>query len=203
MRDKAGAGFCTLVLTALMAVSAADGPGAVSLFDGKSLEGWVSVGTDRFAVHNGVIVNDGGTGWLRTAKAYKNFELHAEYRIVRPGSDSGIFFRATAESTPKSPGWPVRGYQLQVTDADSHLMIFGHGAPVKFERKADALKTAQKAAGEWQSLTLTVVGGRAEVSLNGTLVTVSDAIALPDGHIGLQGENGHLEWRALTVKVQP
>src|SRR5262249_45344163 len=158
------------------------------------------VSTDRFNVRDGVIVNDGGTGWLRSAKRYKDFELYAEYRVVRKGSDSGLFFRASGENTPKAPHWPVKGYQLQVIDADSHLMIFGHGTPVKFDRKAEALKAAMKGPGEWQSITLKVVGSRAEASLNGTLVTVSDAITLPEGHVGLQGENGQFEWRALKIK---
>ncbi|MFO0907632.1 MAG: DUF1080 domain-containing protein [Isosphaeraceae bacterium] len=202
MRCKAAIGFVALVVCAVLA-RAADDAGFTSLFDGKSLDGWVGVNTDRFTVRDGVIVNAGGTGWLRSVKAYRNFEFQTEYRVVRAGSDSGIFFRATSESAPKAPGWPLKCYQLQIIDGDSLLMLFGHGAACMFDRNSDALKSSRKAQGEWQSLTLKVVGSRAEAWLNGTLITVSDTISLPEGHIGLQGENGHLEWRGLKIKELP
>ena len=202
MRGNVRAGLVTLAVTAVLA-AASDEAGFVSLFDGKSLDRWVSVGTDRFLVRNGIVAHDGGPGWLRSSKAYKDFELHIEYRVVRPGSDSGVFFRASAESAPATPNWPIRGFQLQVTDGDSHLMLFGQGTPVKFDRKTDVLKSVARPQGEWQAIALKVVGGRAEVSLNGALVTVSDEIALPQGHIGLQGVSGQLEWRALAIKELP
>lgn len=187
----------------LAAAGAADEPGFVPLFDGKTLAVWKPEFTERFSVRDGVIVNDGGTGWLRTLKSYKDFELIAEYRVAARGSDSGLLFRATAESTPKPPHWPLKGYQLQVIDGDSLLMIFGHGAPSKFDRNTDALKAALKPSGEWQTIRLKVVGSHAEAFLNGKAVTVSDTIALPEGHIGLQGENGRFEWRALRIREIP
>jgi hypothetical protein len=202
MRGKAR-GFLVTLAVAVFLGASANGAGLVSLFDGKSLDGWVAVATDHFVVRNGVIANDGGTGWLRGARLYKDFELHADYRVVRPGSDSGLFFRASAESTPRPPNWPVRGYQLQVIDGEGQLMLFGHGTPVKFDRKGDALKAVMKGPGEWQTLVLKVVGSRAEVSLNGTLITVSNEISLSEGHIGLQGKNGQFEWRALSIKELP
>lgn len=205
---RAFVGTCLVTFTtAVLATAAAPQDGAeagfVSLFDGKSLQGWTAVSTEHFAARDGVIVNDGGTGWLRSEKSYKDFELKLEYRAVKPGSDSGIFFRSSADSTAKAPNWPLKGYQLQVIDSDGNLMIFGHGANVMFDRKAAELKAASKASGEWQSLTLKVVGGHAEVTLNGKLITVSDTISLNEGHIGLQGENGHFEWRAIRLKELP
>lgn len=87
-------------------------------------------------------------------------------------------------------------------DAASNLLIFGHGtSPPKCDRKTDALKRTMRNAGEWQRISLKVVGKRAEATLNGTLVTVSDAINLPEGYIGLQGEHGQFEWRDLKIKV--
>jgi hypothetical protein len=179
---------------------AADAP-FVSLFDGKSLEGWVPEHTNRFSARNGILAYDGGTGWLRSAKAYKDFEFQAEYRAVTPGADSGIFFRAAPQSTPEEPHWPVRGYQLQVTDGESNLKIFGHGTPPPtFDRKTEALKKVMKGAGQWQRIVLKVVGKHAEVMLDGELIAVTDAIVLPEGHLGLQGEKGQFEWRDLKVR---
>jgi hypothetical protein len=105
------------VVTALAVVLGGTAPGVddaafVSLFDGQSLDGWSLEHTDRFNVRDGVIVNSGGTGWLRYKKPFRDFELQAEYRAMEKGADTGIFFRATAESAPKNPHWPAGGYQL-------------------------------------------------------------------------------------------
>jgi hypothetical protein len=198
-RAAAGVVFMALAMSG-RGLDAADETGFVPLFDGKSLAGWKADATDRFTVRDGVIVNDGGTGWLRTLKPYKDFEFRAEYRVVAKGSDSGVLFRATAEGTPKPPNWPLKGYQLQIIDGDSNLMIFGHGAPSKFDRDSSALKGVMKGVGAWQAVALKVVGTRAEASLNGKTITTSDSIALPEGYLGLQGENGRFEWRALRIK---
>jgi hypothetical protein len=182
-------------------IQADEDPPFSSLFDGKTLKGWERQHTERFSARDGAIVNDGGTGWLRSEKSYRDFEFRAEYRVIRPGSDSGIFFRASAESADKEPHWPARCYQLQVIDGEGLGMLFGHGlAPPRFERKADALKSAARDPKQWQAIRLKVVGARAEVALNEVVITVSEAIQAPAGHIGLQGENGHVEWRALKVR---
>ena len=65
----------------------------------KTLTGWIAEHTDHFTVRNGVIHNDGGTGWLRSAKPYRDFELHVSYRALQKGADSGVFFRARASSS--------------------------------------------------------------------------------------------------------
>jgi hypothetical protein len=194
-------GVAVALIVRACQLEAADEPDFTSLFDGKTLKGWVPRQTDRFSVRDGVLVNDGGTGWLRSEKTYGDFEFQAEYRVIKPGSDSGIFFRASAESMEKEPHWPARGYQLQVIDAEGHCMLFGHGlAPPRFDRKAEALKSAIKDARQWQTIRLKVVGSRAEVAVNGVVVTTSDAIRAPEGHLGLQGENGHIEWRGLKIR---
>ena len=185
-------------------IEAADEPPFRSLFDGRTLSGWVREHTDRFTARDGVIVNDGGTGWLRSEKSYRDFEFLAEYRVIRPGSDSGIFFRASATSADRPPHWPTRCYQLQVIDGDSLGMLFSHGlAPPRFERKADALKAAIRDPRNWQKIRLKVVGPRAEVAVNDVVVTISEAIRSPEGHIGLQGETGHFEWRGLKIREFP
>jgi Domain of Unknown Function (DUF1080) len=193
--------------TAVALVSAAwcapgtEEPKFTSLFDGKTLSGWSLEHTDRFFVRDGLIVNEGGTGWLRSARSYKDFEFQAEYRVLKKGSDSGILFRASSESMTKEPHWAARCYQLQIIDLDGNCMLFGHGlAPPRFERKADALKAATKDPKQWQKLRLKVVGIRAEVALNDVVVTTSEAIQVAEGYIGLQGENGHFEWRDLKIR---
>ncbi len=187
-------------LAATLASAGSSGDEFISLFDGKTLSGWTPMHTDRFSARDGVLRAYGGSGWLRSAKSYKNFEFQAEYRALKKGADSGLLFRCSGDSTPKPPHWPSKAYQLQVIDADSLLMIFGHGALSHFERDVAALQTARKPVGEWQTITLKVVGNRAEAALGGKRVTVSDSIHLDEGYIGLQGENGSFEWRNLKIR---
>jgi hypothetical protein len=194
-------GAAVVLIGAEGGIELADEPRFTSLFDGKTLKGWRPQHTDRFIVRDGVLVNDGGTGWLRSEKSYRDFEFRAEYRVIQPGSDSGIFFRSSAESTDREPHWSARGYQIQVIDGQNHCMLFGHGlAPPRFERNAEALKAALKDVRAWQKIRLKVVGPRAEVALNDVVITTSDAIQVAEGYIGLQGENGHIEWRALEIR---
>jgi hypothetical protein len=206
MRSEVSAMLAVLA-TALIATGTAwwlpgaEEPRFISLFDGKSLSGWSPEHTDRYSVRDGVIVNDGGTGWLRSSRSYKDFEFQAEYRVLKKGSDTGIMFRASAESTPQEPHWPAKGYQLQVIDAEGNFMLFGHGlAPPRFERRTEALKSAAKEVKEWQKIRLKVIGPHAEAGLNGVVITTSDAIQVPEGYIGLQGENGRFEWRNLKIR---
>ena len=197
-------GAASVWIGAVSWIEADDEPPFTSLFDGKTLKGWVPQHTDRFFARDGAIVNDGGTGWLRSEKSYRDFEFQAEYRVIKPGSDSGIFFRATAESMDKEPHWPARCYQLQVIDGEGNGMLFGHGlAPPRFERKAEALKAAIKDPKQWQKIRLKVVGARAEAAFNDVVVTTSEAIQVPEGYLGLQAEDGHIEWRALKVREFP
>src|SRR5207302_6818526 len=154
-RGLAGLGTALAVIGVAWWVPGAEEPKFTSLFDGKSLAGWSREHTDRYLARDGVILNDAGTGWLRSAKSYKDFEFQAEYRVLKKGSDSGIMFRATAESTPKEPHWPARGYQLQIIDAEGNFMLFGHGLPPpRFERRIDALQTATKEAQQWNRVRL-------------------------------------------------
>jgi hypothetical protein len=55
----------------------------------------------------------------------------------------------------------------------------------------------------WQKVRLKVVGSHAEAALNDVVVTTTDAIRIPEGHIGLQGENGQFEWRDLKIREFP
>jgi hypothetical protein len=205
MRRRLGA--LLIALAAALAGTAPaedDAAGFVPLFDGHSLDGWSPEHTDRFRARDGVIVNHGGLGWLRYRKSFKDFEFRAEYRAMSRGADSGLFFRATPESSSGPPHWPARGYELQVIDARNNVAILGHGvAPPKSRRQADALREAMKGPGEWQTIALKIVGNHAEASLNGRTITVSDSIERPEGCIGLQGENGHFEWRNLMIKELP
>ena len=179
-------------------------PKPVSLFDGKTLEGWTAERAEGFGVQSGVLTARAGVGWLRSVKPYKNFVIEAEFRIVKPGSEGSLLFRTSLDSAAAEPYGPVKGYQLQLTDGESNFMLFGHGTnPPKFERKTDALKATAKEPGVWRKLKLNVAGAHMEARLDDVLITTSDAIEPAPGHLGLVGKSGQLEWRNMTILVLP
>ncbi len=78
----------------------------VSLFDGKTLDGW-KVENCEVEVQDGCIFLKGGNGWLRGEKTYGDFVLELEWKALKKEHyDSGVFIRATPPAG-KSP-WPER-----------------------------------------------------------------------------------------------
>jgi hypothetical protein len=72
--------------------------GFVSLFDGRSLDGWsIREGPESaFYVSGGEIVVHEGSGfptWLRSAKQYENFDFRCEF-FIKGWIDAGIFLHA-------------------------------------------------------------------------------------------------------------
>ena len=92
-----------------------DGPGWVSLFDGKTLDGWKAsqFGDKSFTVQDGAIVANGRdfshlfyVGKVKGGK-FKNFEFKADV-LTRPNSNGGISFQST--------GWPELGFEVQINN---------------------------------------------------------------------------------------
>ena len=95
-------------------LSAAD-PEWVSLFDGKSLDGWEKVGNDKsvWEVSEGSINGSGAASMLVCTKGpYKNFRYRAEIKI-NDGGNSGLYFRTT-----RKPGFSD-GYEAQIDSTHS------------------------------------------------------------------------------------
>jgi hypothetical protein len=118
--------FCLL----LLAVAACSGTktgrspagplpeGWVSLFDGKSLQGWkANENPGTFQVAEGHIVVHGERAHLFYEGPvlnhnFKNFEFKAQV-MTMPGANSGIYFH-----TQYQPGgWPAKGYEVQVNNS--------------------------------------------------------------------------------------
>ena len=71
-------------------------PPWVSLFNGKDLTGWVTVGKERWAVDDGTILGESinkGNGLLKTEKTYKDFHLSLRYKCESP-INSGVFYHS-------------------------------------------------------------------------------------------------------------
>jgi hypothetical protein len=90
----------------------------ISLFDGKSLNGWkVGKNSSTFSIENGTIVAHGETAHLFYVgdvknHNFKNFDFKAKV-MTEPGSNSGIYFHTEYQEE----GWPAKGYEVQVNNS--------------------------------------------------------------------------------------
>ena len=173
-----------------------------TLFNGKDLTGWKIYGTEKWFVEDGLLVCESGPdkeyGYLGTEQKFKNFELTLEFKQEANGN-SGVFFHSSIEGTK------IAGWQAEVAPPGSSTggiyESYGRGWLIKPEPEKDkALKM-----GEWNKMTVKVVGNVVTTFLNGTqMITLDDAkIGEKDGCIALQIHSGggiKVKWRKIKIK---
>jgi hypothetical protein len=164
----------------------------VSLFNGKTLDGWHIMNGANFKVEDRVIKLNGGKGWLRSDKEYSDFILRLQFRFLKPMQNGGVFIRASEEGE----NWPEQNYEIQVENSRRMAKIWG----TDYELNADLAQIVLMRNGGWNEYCIRVVGSWIEVRLNGELVCTSDSLTeLTRGYIGLQGENGFHEYRNIMI----
>jgi hypothetical protein len=98
--------------------------GWVSLFDGKTLNGWKAAeNPNSFKVEEGNIVVNGNRGHLFYEvgdKPLVNFEFKAEV-MTFPNSNSGVFIHTQYQEN----GWPKFGYECQVNQTQGDRIKTG------------------------------------------------------------------------------
>src|SRR5262245_41045012 len=101
-----------LLMIAAAALCAADNDGWISMFDGKTLDGWkANENPEAWTVKDGCITGDGERShlfWMQ--RECENCEFKAEVKISK-GGNSGMYFR-----TAWGPGFP-KGYEAQVNSS--------------------------------------------------------------------------------------
>jgi hypothetical protein len=192
--------FAALALQAGAASFAQEKPaedGFVSLFDGRTLDGWIGA-KDAYRVENGTIVCVAGTaGNLLTEKEYRDFVFRFEFRLSS-GANNGLGIRCP----PVAKGnLHLEGIELQILDdtAEKYKDLKPYQAHGSVYGIQPAKRGALKPVGEWNSQEVTVEGRRIKVVLNGeTIVDVDLDDAAKAGtldgapHPGLTSETGHL-----------
>jgi hypothetical protein len=92
--------------------------GWISLFDGKTLDGWkASEKPGTFSVEDGAIRVGGPRSHLYYEGSvmnhdFKNFEFKAKV-MTKPGSNSGIYFHTAYQDK----GFPDKGFEVQVNNS--------------------------------------------------------------------------------------
>jgi len=177
--------------------------GWITLFDGKSLDGFTKTGDANWRVEDGAIVADKGNGFLVTKNEYKDYEIRAEF-WVEPDSNSGVFIRCTDPNKIGSDNC----YEVNIWDMRPDP-TYGTGAIVNVA-KVDPMPHA---GGKWNTYDITAKGSTFTVVLNGqkTVDGVQNA-KLPSGHIALQhglgnkdasgvaNDKGVVKFRKLEIK---
>ena len=133
----------------------------ISLFDGKTLNGWkVGKQAGTFTVDGGAIVVNGETAHLFydgpvQQHDFKNFEFKADV-MTMPGSNSGIYFHTKYQES----GWPEKGYEVQVNNSHSDWRRTGSLWAIQDIRETYAKDK------EWFNMHIKVKDKRVTVAIN-------------------------------------
>jgi len=176
----------------------------INLFNGKNLEGWELMGknkTNGFKVVDGVMINDPVKvegkqihyGNIRTKQVFEDFNLKLEVNVPAH-SNSGVYLRGM--------------YEIQILDSygkelDSHNM----GA---LYSRITPSQAAEKPAGEWQTMDITLCDRHVTVILNGKTIIDNKPVYGPTGGamsadvfkagpIYLQGDHGKVMYRNIVL----
>jgi hypothetical protein len=177
----------------------------VTLFNGKDLTGWKLINDKQkngFSVADGILSNNPvqvegaphvSYGNLRTEQVFEDFNLKIEVNVPA-GSNSGIYLRGM--------------YEIQVIDSykkelDPHNMgaVYSRIKPVI---------AAEKPAGTWQTLDITLCDRHITVVLNGIKIIDNQPVFGPTGGaiisdvfspgpIYLQGDHGAVHYRNIIL----
>ncbi len=139
--------------------------GWVSLFDGKSLDGWkANEKPETFSVKDGEIVVRGDRAHLFYVGPvanhdFKNFEFKADI-MAKKSANSGVYFHTAFQPD----GWPAKGYEVQVnnTHGDAKKGAGLYGIKDNF--------TAPAKDDEWYTMTIKVEGKRVITMVNDKVI---------------------------------
>jgi hypothetical protein len=169
---------------------------SIALFDGTTLNGW-RTRFDRhpgcWRVADGLLTATPPCVDLVSTEEFDDFRLEVEFRYPE-GSNSGIYLRGR--------------YEVQIQDDHGKAVdplrmgaIYGFVPPNA---------NAANPAGEWQAATVTLLGRKVTVALNGK--TIIDGQRIPGitggaldsdeaapGPIMLQGDHGPIEFRRISL----
>ncbi|MFT5523957.1 MAG: hypothetical protein ACI9HK_001906 [Pirellulaceae bacterium] len=132
----------------------------ISMFDGKTLDGWkiTKENPDSFRVEDGAIVSNGPRAhlfYVGQDKPFKNFEFKAKV-MTKPKANAGIYFHTKYQEN----GWPKYGFEAQVNAT--------HGDPKKSGSLYAVVNVnpAPHKDNEWFDYYIKVEGKRVVIKIN-------------------------------------
>jgi hypothetical protein len=198
---------CLLALVALANVRATDDQAAaakaadatpdkdgfVSIFDGKTLDGWkANESPESWTVVEGEIVGKGPKSHLfYMAEEFDDCEFKADVKLKK-GSNSGMYFR-----TAWGPGFP-KGYEAQVNNSGRD--------PVKTGSLYNFVRFTEQLVGddEWWTQHITVKGNHITIKVNDKVVVDFEDkdSTFKKGHLALQQHDPESEVHYKNLKVK-
>jgi len=175
--------------------------GWISIFDGKTLNGWkVSEHPGTFTVADGAIVVHGDRAHAFyegnvNNHSFKNFEFKATV-MTTPGSNSGIFIHTAYQEE----GWPSQGYEIQVNQTHTDWRKTGSVYAVQ-----DVKETFVK-DNEWYTEHVIVQGKKITVKVNDKVIneyTEGETSKLNGGTVALQGHDPKSKVFYKDVMIKP
>ena len=177
----------------------------ITLFNGKDLSGWRLINEKQkngFSALNSVLSNNPvqvegekhvSYGNIRTDQEFEDFNLKLEVNIPA-GSNSGIYLRGM--------------YEIQVSDSYKKELN-AHNMGGLYSRIKPTVN-AEKPAGTWQSMDITLCDRHVTVILNGIKIIDNQPVYGPTGGamksdvftagpLYLQGDHGKVEYRNLVL----
>jgi hypothetical protein len=179
----------------------------VSLFDGRSLQGWtVADGRDSaFHVHEGAITahpSDGFPAWLRSARQYENFDLQGEF-FLQGWMNSGIYLHAPEHGRPTWCGLKINIFhQVDAVPAPESMGAIFPLVPPRLVNVRNK--------GEWNTFRVLMDWPRLQVWTNGETIHDLDLESVPElrhrlrrGYLGLESLSYPIRFRSLRVRELP
>lgn len=187
------------------ATSAAAPSDAILLFDGKSLDKWVSTNNPaspaKWTVANGAFTVNKGTGNIQTKESFQDYQLHIEWQIPanitgkgQSRGNSGLFLAST--------GAGDAGYELQILDSYNNR-TYSNGQAGSIYKQHAPLKNAMRKPGEWNTYDIIFTAprfkedgslfspARVTVLHNGVLIQNDTELKGPTQYIGLPEYKQH------------
>ena len=178
------------------------------LFNGKDLSGWECfvdpssgvAASDVYSVVDGNIRIAGQPfGYLRSAEKYGDMTLHAEWRWVGEGTNSGLFVRVQDGDML----WP-NAIECQLCSGKAGDFVMLGGSKIReiecveeFPVK-DRVGDFENPVGEWNVAEVVCKGNKITVYINGKLQNECTCDST-EGYIALQSEGGPLEFRNIYI----
>jgi hypothetical protein len=166
---------------------------SISLLESNSLKGWHALGENQWVVEQGILRSPKSGANIVTDASFTDFKLHIEFRYPK-GSNSGVYLRGR--------------YEVQISDSKGLEPLSGElGGVYGFIAPSEQVA---KAAGEWQTYDITLVGRMVTLVANGKAIITNQeipgitggAINSKEGEPGpilLQGDHGPIEFRNITI----
>jgi hypothetical protein len=192
--------------------------GWVSLFNGKTLDGWSMTGKpEGWMVEDGCILcTTQGGRYLYTLDQYDDFILSIDFKTEK-SVNSGVFFRWSDLKDPVNTG-----IEMQILDTYGREPTRKNDCGAIYDIIAPTRNTC-KPAGEWNTAVITCDDNLVSIELNGEKIAWMDLDLWtepgknPDGtknkfkyaykdmarkgHIGLQDHGGKVWFRNIKLKT--